>query len=114
MYPIPRSPVFTDCLGVQDLNASNADLVGNILDLEMDHQGVFLGLDGAVRQLEDTATYNTWSNTAPNLVFDVYLDTHPPTILTEHKGLWDLGNRFIASAREVLFLTLYNSSSQIL
>ena len=70
-------------------------------------------MDGAVRQLSDERTYNTWTNEEPNLEVSVYLDTRPPVVLTERKGLFELGNRFIAASREMLYLTLQNSSLQI-
>ena len=115
LRPQPRSPLFTDCLGIQDLNASNAALLGNILELERSHQGVFLGQDGAVHRLADPATYALWTNAAPSLSVEVFLDTRSRTVLLDKKGVWELGNLFIAGAREMLFLSLnLNSSSQFL
>lgn len=40
----------------------------------------------------------------------VYLDTTPPSVLYESKGLWSLGNRFIAAAKEILYLDTVLSS----
>ena len=84
------------------------------MDLEQSHQSAYLGLDGAVRQLDDPATYNTWTNVEPNLDVYLYLDTRPPVVLTERKGVFELGNRFIAASREILYLTLNNNSNQIM
>lgn len=89
--------------------------MGNILDLEQSHQSVFLGLDGAVHRLADPATYALWTNAAPSLTVSTYLDTRTPSVVYEKKGIWELGNLFIAGAREMIFLSLHlNSSSPIL
>ncbi len=42
------------------------------------------------------------------------LDTNPPIELSDKRSIWELGNRFLAGAREMLYLTLHNSSAQIL
>lgn len=33
----------------------------------------------------------------------MYLDTEPPRIMVLSTGVWSLGNRFIAAAREALY-----------
>ena len=105
---------YTDCLRYQDSTYANSVLVSNIMDLEHSHQSAYLGLDGAVRQLDDPATYKTWTNEEPNLDVYLYLDTRPPVVLTERKGVFEIGNRFIAASRETLYLTLSNNSNQIM
>ena len=69
---------------------------------------------GVVQKIPDPGTYNTWANVQPTLNYSLYLDTNPPMIAYEQRGLWELGNRIIAAAREVMTLILTSTSEQIM
>lgn len=110
----PGSPLLVnDCAINSNIDYANTVLLDVIADMELAHQGVFLGLEGKVKKIADTETLSIWSNDAPNLNFSVYLDTNPPQTQYEQKGVWELGNRFIAACREILYLAKTNTTAQI-
>ncbi|KAG2482499.1 hypothetical protein HYH03_018574 [Edaphochlamys debaryana] len=77
-------------------------LYTNIALMEQYHQSVYLGLSETATAKPEETVYNLY--TQPRLKYSVYLDTSPPQVLTAQAGAWVLGNRFIAAAREALFL----------
>ncbi|KAG2482503.1 hypothetical protein HYH03_018578 [Edaphochlamys debaryana] len=77
-------------------------LYTNIALMEQYHQSVYLGLSETTTAKPEETVYNLY--TQPRLKYSVYLDTSPPQVLTAQAGAWLLGNRFIAAAREALFL----------
>ncbi|GFR42354.1 hypothetical protein Agub_g3049, partial [Astrephomene gubernaculifera] len=81
------------------MNYTLGKLADNIALLEQYHQEVYLG-SGGLRRLQPEV-YDTW--TAKHLQYNIYLDTRPPGQLAEAAGVWQLGNRFLAAAREALY-----------
>lgn len=88
-------------------------ILSNVIEMETAHESVFLGLKGSVKKLADPKTYQTWSNSEPNLNFSIHLDTNPPQVVYDQKGLWMLGNLVIAAGREMMYLIEHNTSQQI-
>lgn len=44
------------------------------------------------------------SHTSPGSgPFPSFMDSHPPKVLEAYAGVWQLGNRFLAAARETLY-----------
>jgi hypothetical protein len=96
---------------VTSLTAAADALLSNILDLEKGHQDSYLGVTGKPDRPKDPNTYNIWSNTVNNM--SLYLDTEPPGVVYEQRGMWELGNMYIAAARDAIYMTQYNTSTQM-
>ncbi|GAX73197.1 hypothetical protein CEUSTIGMA_g650.t1 [Chlamydomonas eustigma] len=101
----------TICEDVVSLSAAANALLSNILDLEKGHQDSYLGVTGKPARPTDPNTYNVWSNTVNNV--SLYLDTKPPLVVYEQRGMWELGNLYIAAARDAIYMTQYNTSTQM-
>ncbi|EFJ48000.1 hypothetical protein VOLCADRAFT_91579 [Volvox carteri f. nagariensis] len=83
------------------LQTSLNKLQTNALLMEQYHQGVYLGFDGKKTSEPEWNVYNIW--TRPLVDYQVFLDTTPPQTVTSRAGAWQLGNRFIAAAREAVY-----------
>ncbi|KAG2493141.1 hypothetical protein HYH03_008565 [Edaphochlamys debaryana] len=70
----------------------------NIKLMEEYHQAVYLGLSTSTTVRPEAEVYNIY--TKPELDYHIYMDTHPPKVLEARAGAWQLGNRYIAAARE--------------
>ncbi|GFR45040.1 hypothetical protein Agub_g6410 [Astrephomene gubernaculifera] len=77
------------------------NMVASITTLEQNHQGVYMGFSPSKTAKPASEVYDVW--TQPQLDYHLYMDTQPPQVLTEAAGVWQLGNRFIAAAREALY-----------
>ncbi|KAG2486663.1 hypothetical protein HYH03_014719 [Edaphochlamys debaryana] len=84
------------------MNFTMGKLMTNVQLMEEYHQNVYLGLSSSTTVRPKAAVYGIY--TEPRLSYHIYLDTNPPKVLTAQAGAWLLGNRFIAAAREALFL----------
>lgn len=111
----PNSTLLTapNCVKNQIPSVVSSAVESNVAEMEKAHWSVFLGLNGVVKKLADPATYSTWANDAPTLNYSLYLDTDPPKIAYEQKGLWQLGNRIMAAGREMMYLISTNTSDEI-
>ncbi|KAG2494774.1 hypothetical protein HYH03_007018 [Edaphochlamys debaryana] len=85
------------------LNYTLARLHTNIQLMEEYHQAVYLGLSQTATVKPKSEVYDIY--TKPHLNYHIYLDTHPPKVMTAQAGAWQLGNRYIAAAREAVGLT---------
>ncbi|KAG2484238.1 hypothetical protein HYH03_016973 [Edaphochlamys debaryana] len=74
-------------------------LTENIKVMEAFHQGVYLGIEK--QQKLEPEVYSIWTEKA--LPYSIFLDTHPRMVMNDTAGVWQLGNRFIAAARETLY-----------
>ncbi|GIL74348.1 hypothetical protein Vretifemale_4277, partial [Volvox reticuliferus] len=83
------------------LSTHLANMVASIKTLEEDHQGVYLGFSTSKISAPSSRVYDIW--TSPRWEYDLFLDTQPPRVLSEATGVWQLGNRFLAAAREALY-----------
>ncbi|GFR46145.1 hypothetical protein Agub_g7671, partial [Astrephomene gubernaculifera] len=86
----------------RNLNYTMSRLQLNIGLMEEYHQGVYLGLDTSSVTPPAAEVYKIW--TTPTVDYQVFLDTQPPEVVTQRAGAWHLGNRFLAAARESLYL----------
>ncbi|KXZ46877.1 hypothetical protein GPECTOR_40g611 [Gonium pectorale] len=77
------------------------NMVASILTQEQNHQDVYLGFSASHVRYPDAAVYDVW--TQPRWRYDVFMDTNPPSVLSVNTGVWQLGNRFLAAAREALY-----------
>ncbi|GFR46157.1 hypothetical protein Agub_g7684 [Astrephomene gubernaculifera] len=89
-------------LCANNLNYTIARLVKYINSMESYHQGVYLGLDTSRVTPLAPEVYKIW--TTPAVDYQVFLDTQTPEVVTQRAGAWSLGNRFLAAARESLYL----------
>ncbi|GLC38781.1 hypothetical protein PLESTM_000775200 [Pleodorina starrii] len=69
--------------------------------MEEYHQGVFMGFDTSKVSEPAENVYNVWTD--PTADYQVFLDTQPPRVIIDQAGAWQLGNRFIAAAREAFY-----------
>ncbi|GLC59120.1 hypothetical protein PLESTB_001450400 [Pleodorina starrii] len=69
--------------------------------MEEYHQGVFMGFDTSKVSEPAENVYNVWTD--PTVDYQVFLDTQPPRVIIDQAGAWQLGNRFIAAAREAFY-----------
>ncbi|GIL50772.1 hypothetical protein Vafri_6912 [Volvox africanus] len=84
------------------LNYTLGKLKTNIALMEEYHQGVYMGFEThKVARLEQNV-YDIW--TQHGFDYHVYMDTAPPQVVVAQAGAWQLGNRFIAAAREATYL----------
>ncbi|KAG2497227.1 hypothetical protein HYH03_004816 [Edaphochlamys debaryana] len=83
------------------LDFTIARLAENIRLMELHHQFVYLGESKTETVKLMPEVYDIW--TEPSLDYQAYLDTSPPRVHMESAGVWILGSRFIAAAREALF-----------
>ncbi|KAG2497251.1 hypothetical protein HYH03_004835 [Edaphochlamys debaryana] len=83
------------------LDFTLAKLTENIRLMELHHQFVYLGESKtqAIKLMPEV--YDIW--TEPMWDYQAYLDTSPPRVHMESAGVWTLGSRFIAAAREALY-----------
>ncbi|PNW79942.1 hypothetical protein CHLRE_08g373200v5 [Chlamydomonas reinhardtii] len=84
------------------MNHTVTRMVTNLLLMEEYHQHVYLGGSDSTTVKLSPEVYNVW--TKPQLVYQVFLDTHPPSVQNHTAGAWELGNRFIAAAREAMYM----------
>ncbi|GIM12312.1 hypothetical protein Vretimale_15676, partial [Volvox reticuliferus] len=71
----------------------------NIANFETYHHGVYLGVQ-VMEQLEPRV-YDLW--TTQSLQYNIFLDSSPSRVVEASAGIWQLGNRFLAAARESLY-----------
>ncbi len=64
-------------------------------------QGTYLGPDALPRRLEEPTAYDLW--TEPSESYQFLLDVANPRWIELRAGVWQLGNRFIAAGRELLY-----------
>ncbi|GLI60701.1 hypothetical protein VaNZ11_002794 [Volvox africanus] len=84
------------------LNYTLGKMRTNIALMEEYHQGVYMGFEThKVARLEQHV-YSLW--TKHGFDYHVYMDTAPPQVVVAQAGAWQLGNRFIAAAREATYL----------
>ncbi|KAG2429691.1 hypothetical protein HYH02_013949 [Chlamydomonas schloesseri] len=84
------------------LNRTVSDIRSALEDLESYHQSVFLGLTKTPQPPGDPSLMRVWQSHVHEYTFP--MDTVPPgRALNFTSGLWQLGNRFIAAGRELLF-----------
>ncbi|GIL67639.1 hypothetical protein Vafri_20979 [Volvox africanus] len=76
-----------------------AKLRENIAVYETYHHGVYLGVE-VMKQLE-SRVYDLW--TTRSLQYNIFLDSNPARVVEASSGIWQLGNRFLAAARESLY-----------
>ncbi|EFJ45814.1 hypothetical protein VOLCADRAFT_93917 [Volvox carteri f. nagariensis] len=86
------------------LTSTLSDLRAALDDLESYHQGTYLGSGSLPRKIKEPTAYYLW--TSATGTYKAYFDTQPPTWVNETAGVWQLGNRFIATAREILYYGL--------
>ncbi|KAG2423294.1 hypothetical protein HXX76_015443 [Chlamydomonas incerta] len=84
---------------VNTMNYTVGKIIENIGMMETFHQEIYLGITG-LHQLEGAA-YDTW--TRPNITYRIFMDTKPKQVQSAQAGVWQLGNRFIATAREAVY-----------
>ncbi|KAG2424794.1 hypothetical protein HXX76_014218 [Chlamydomonas incerta] len=83
------------------LNASVADLKSAVDDLELYHQTVYMGAQLVPKRMGTQNLIDLW--TQPVVNYQFLADTHPERWVNMSTGLWQLGNRFIAAGRELIF-----------
>ncbi|GIL88290.1 hypothetical protein Vretifemale_16221 [Volvox reticuliferus] len=97
---------------IYTLNTSISRLVKNLLQMEGYHQGVYLGFDANKIAEPAKDVYAVW--TTPAVDYQVFLDTASPQVVIERAGAWQLGNRFIAAAREAAYwMLLYKDNFKL-
>eukprot|EP00198_Chlamydomonas_reinhardtii_P005487 XP_001694823.1 predicted protein [Chlamydomonas reinhardtii] len=69
---------------------------------EAHHQYVYLGDNAAATTMLMDDVYNIWTSKS-TATYNTFLDTSPPRIQAARAGVWVLGNRFIAAAREAVY-----------
>ncbi|EFJ45816.1 hypothetical protein VOLCADRAFT_93924 [Volvox carteri f. nagariensis] len=87
------------------------DLMEALNDLESYHHNVYLGTDVASaggksrgqtpRKIDQGGLYDMWTKSA--LPYQVYMDLESPSWVNLTAGVWQLGNRFVATCRELLY-----------
>ncbi|GLC68270.1 hypothetical protein PLESTF_000670100 [Pleodorina starrii] len=97
-----RANVTKTSVCANTLNFTLTKLQTNIHLMEEYHHGVYLGFDTSKVARLQTDVYDIWTQHA--LEYHVYMDTSPPQVVVEKAGAWQLGNRFLAAAREALYL----------
>ncbi|GIL69029.1 hypothetical protein Vretifemale_13, partial [Volvox reticuliferus] len=83
------------------LTTTMLDLNSALDDLEVYHQTTYLGSGTAPRKLKESTAYYLW--TSQTGTYKAYFDTQPAMWVNGTAGVWQLGNRFIATAREILY-----------
>ncbi|KXZ45821.1 hypothetical protein GPECTOR_50g615 [Gonium pectorale] len=81
------------------MNFTLTKMLGHITELEQYHQGVYLGVKG-LRKLKPDV-YHVWTD--HHVRYSVFVDSQPPKWINESAGAWQLGNRYLAAAREGLY-----------
>ncbi|KAG2447634.1 hypothetical protein HYH02_007552 [Chlamydomonas schloesseri] len=84
---------------VNTMNYTVGKIIDNIGMMETFHQEIYLGIT-SLHRLEGPA-YQTW--TLPNITYKIFMDTKPQHVQAAQAGVWQLGNRFIATAREAVY-----------
>ncbi|PNW79070.1 hypothetical protein CHLRE_09g399663v5 [Chlamydomonas reinhardtii] len=84
------------------LNYTIGKLQENIALMEAHHQYVYLGDNAAATTMLMDDVYNIWTSKS-TATYNTFLDTSPPRIQAARAGVWVLGNRFIAAAREAVY-----------
>ncbi|KAG2431591.1 hypothetical protein HYH02_013284 [Chlamydomonas schloesseri] len=97
-----RANVTPVSICADSMNRTVTRMVANLLLMEEYHQAVYLGTSDAKTVKQSPEVYDIW--TQPKLVYQVYLDTHPPSVQNTTAGAWQLGNRYIAAAREAMYM----------
>ncbi|KAG2486668.1 hypothetical protein HYH03_014723 [Edaphochlamys debaryana] len=77
-------------------------LYTNVALMEKYHQDVYLGLQATKVKRPELEVYDIWTNVP--LEYSIFLDTNPPKVVQGSDAVWVLGNRYIAAAREALYL----------
>ncbi|GLI66740.1 hypothetical protein VaNZ11_010687 [Volvox africanus] len=85
------------------------DLRAALDDLESYHHSVYFGTttesgkgEGQTpRKMNQGALYDMWTN--PVVAYQLYIDVDHPRWLNISAGVWQLGNRFLATGRELLY-----------
>ncbi|GLI62827.1 hypothetical protein VaNZ11_005578, partial [Volvox africanus] len=83
------------------LTTTILDLNSALDDLEVYHQTTYLGSETVPRKVKEPTAYYLW--TSPTGVYKAYFDTQPSMWVNGTAGVWQMGNRFIATAREILY-----------
>ncbi|GLC57759.1 hypothetical protein PLESTB_001261700 [Pleodorina starrii] len=83
------------------LAASLSDLRVALDDLEAYHQSTYLGSGSVPRKMKEPTAFYLW--TSDTATYKTYFDTQASTWVNETGGVWQMGNRFIATAREILY-----------
>ncbi|KAG2434419.1 hypothetical protein HYH02_012249 [Chlamydomonas schloesseri] len=84
------------------LNYTVGKLKENIALMEQHHQYVYMGDNAASTVMLMDDVHNIWT-TKTTATYNTFLDTTPPKIQHAAAGVWVLGNRFIAAAREAVY-----------
>ncbi|KAG2486667.1 hypothetical protein HYH03_014722 [Edaphochlamys debaryana] len=84
------------------LDYNMGKLVTNIQLQEQYHQAVYLGLQETKVTRPELEVYDIWTNVP--LDYSIFLDTNPPKVVQGQDAVWVLGNRYIAAAREAMYL----------
>ncbi|GIL48962.1 hypothetical protein Vafri_5459 [Volvox africanus] len=83
------------------LTTTLPDLNSALDDLEVYHQSTYLGSAPTPRKIKEPTANYLW--TSPTGTFKAYFDTQPSMWVNGTAGVWQVGNRFIATAREILY-----------
>ncbi|GIL69155.1 hypothetical protein Vretifemale_127 [Volvox reticuliferus] len=91
------------------LTTTLRDLRAALDDLETYHHSLYFGTTTesgggkgqTPRKMEQGALYDTWTN--PVVSYQLYIDVDDPRWLNLSAGVWQLGNRFLATGRELLY-----------
>ncbi|GFR51631.1 hypothetical protein Agub_g13986 [Astrephomene gubernaculifera] len=83
------------------LNSTVIDMRAALDDLESYHQGTYLGTGKVPEEVGDPLLQALWTN--PLQSYRFYMDLSEPRWTNLTAGVWQLGNRFIAAGRELLY-----------
>ncbi|GFR51586.1 hypothetical protein Agub_g14007 [Astrephomene gubernaculifera] len=78
-----------------------SDLTATLDDLEVYHQAIYLGEKAVPRTQSDSELHYTWTSKTQS--YKLYMDVADPHWTNLTAGVWQLGNRFIAAGRELLW-----------
>ncbi|KAG2445381.1 hypothetical protein HXX76_000003 [Chlamydomonas incerta] len=96
-----RANVTPVSICADSMSRTVARMAANLLLMEQHHQHVYLGGSAGTPLRQSHEVYDIW--TKPQLVYQIYLDTQPPSVQNHTGGAWELGNRFMAAAREAIY-----------
>ncbi|KAG2497902.1 hypothetical protein HYH03_004167 [Edaphochlamys debaryana] len=82
------------------LDITLSKLRENIELMEQHHQYVYLG-DKLMPTKLIPNVHSIW--TQPQYEYQTFMDTEPPSVRMEHAGVWIMGSRYLAAAREALY-----------
>eukprot|EP00879_Flechtneria_rotunda_P022137 GHRR01023358.1.p1 GENE.GHRR01023358.1~~GHRR01023358.1.p1 ORF type:complete len:763 (+),score=195.35 GHRR01023358.1:255-2291(+) len=75
--------------------------------LSLYHHGLFLGFnERTIKKIKDQRLLNYW--VLPMHEETNCVDSNPPSTTTANASLWNIGNRYIYAAREVLYAVAHN------